>query len=370
MATKPCPVGKFPAEVDVGEELTGRQARIKARRERIKAREDKAKKKKRNERKARREAREKRIAERAKRYGPIPEEAVLPENNDPLIVTDRDGNEIGHCLRDLWAPGAGFLVCGGPSLKTLDLSPLRERGINSLGVNNVAGYAPVSAFTFSDPPEKFHHGVFFDAKVMKIVPVPKLKKRVRAKCEDGIFRMTAFRVGQCPNVWGYHRNAIWQPDQFLTIDRATWGHGKEGLVVDAKRPRILFTFFLGLRLLHYLGCRRVYMLGVDFRMSEQSGYAFDQNRWPGACRGNNNSYSLANRMLLELKPHFDEMNYEVFNCNPKSRCTVFPYVSYEKALEDVRGPVPKEPFDMSGWYEKTMNGQPFNENDDDREDDG
>jgi len=320
------------------------------------------------ERDARRSARKKR-----RRYAPPL--VQFPENADPLVWYDRNKQPIGHVLRDLWRPSAGFLIGGGPSLQTMDLSPLRERGIVSLGINNVCGHVPVRAMTFSDPPEKFHHGIFFDPAIMKFVPVPKLWKRVRVKCDDGKFRFCSMRVGDCPNVWGYQRNAIWDAPKFLWTEAATWGNGKDGVALNG-RPKILFTFFLGLRLMHYLGCRDVYMIGVDFSMREESGdrdpnelskgYAFGQQRTAGAARGNNNHYRLAQTMCTELRPFLERDGFNVYNCNPNSYLTAFDYVPYETAVENCRGITPLEPFDLGGWYEKTEDGKPENA---DREDD-
>lgn len=304
-----------------------------------------------------RNARAERKARRRKRWSPPLHE--FPPNEDPLYWTDRNKQPIGHILRDLWRPNAGFLVCGGPSLRELDLGFLRERGIVSLGVNNVSGYAPVRAMTFSDPPEKFHHGVFFDPAIMKLVPIPKLPKRVRAKKPDGTFSFTSLRVMDCPNVWGYRRNSTWDPETFLTNEEASWGNGKHGAEQNG-RERILFTFFLGLRLLHYLGCRQVFMLGVDFAMSPSdgsggSGYAFNEQRSQGAAQGNNSSYRKANAMCAELRPIFEAADYHVYNCNPQSRLTAFDYLPLDEAQAIARGLVPPEPWPedaLWGWYAK------------------
>lgn len=311
-----------------------------------------------NDGEERRAARAERRRKRKKRWAPPLHE--FPANEDPLFCTDRNKQPIGHVLRDLWRPNPGFLVCGGPSLQGIDLGFLRERGIVSLGVNNVSGYAPVRAMTFSDPPEKFCHGVFFDPAVMKLVPIPKLTKRVRAKRPDGTFGFTSLRVMDCPNVWGYRRNAVWDAATFLTNEDATWGNGKHGAEQNG-RERILFTFFLGLRLLHYLGCRQVFLIGVDFNMlpSEDgggsTGYAFTERRSEGAARGNNSSYRKANAMCHELRPHFDAAGYEVYNCNPNSGLTAFDYVPLEQAKALARGLVPPEPWPddmLLGWYAK------------------
>ena len=296
-------------------------------------------------------ARQARMAKRAAEEAKKPQLISLPGNDDPLMITDQNGNSVGHVLRNRWAPCAGFLVGGGPSLKSLDLSPLKERGIVSLAINNVAAMAPVRAFCCGDPPEKFHHGIWFDPAMRKFVPERRLSTRVRAKLPSGEFAFTSLRVKDCPEVWGYKRDSVWDAANFLKREAATWGRGDKQAKEEAK-PHILFSFFIGLRLIHYLGCRRVYLIGVDFGMDQEHGYAFEQARTEGAIRGNNNSYRIAAGMCLELRPHFEAASFEVFNCNRHSKLTAWPYVPFEEAVEDCRGLVPKEPLDCSFWYEK------------------
>jgi hypothetical protein len=303
-----------------------------------------ARKRARAERMARREA-------RSKARETAPQEPTEGGGKDPLQVTDRYGTLIGHCLRDLWSPSAGFLVGGGPSLQDLDLSILQERGVVSMGINNVAGMAPVTAFVCGDIPDKFHHGIWFDPNILKFIPTKHLRRPIRAKIGNE-FRMTQFRALDCPSLFGFHRSKVsrWNAANFLKTEDATWGLSKDA-AKDGKSP-ILFSFFLGLRLMHYLGIRRLYLIGVDFHMDAEHGYAFPQYRWPSAIKSCNNHYRVAIPMLRELKPFFDEAGYQVFNCNETSGLDVFPYVPYEDAVEDCRGLVPAECLDLKSWYEK------------------
>jgi len=299
-------------------------------------------------------ARQERIQARAERIaareeGKPPVVQPVP-SQDPLEITCRDGTSAGHTLRDQWIGQAGFLVCGGPSLQDLDLSVLRERGIVSLGINNVAAYSPVRAFCCGDPPEKFHHGVWFDAGMQKFVPTKRLGSRVRAKLPDGLFAWTAYRVRECPAVWGFRRDSIWEPANFLTRPAATWGRKDEE--AEKLGLKIFFSFFLGLRLLHYFGCPRVYLIGADFSMDSERKYAFGQDRSVGAIRGCNNSYRLASPMCDELAPHFEKAGYHIVNCNRQSRLKTWPYVPFDEAVEDCRGMVPAGELDTENWYDK------------------
>lgn len=268
---------------------------------------------------------------------------------DPLYLTDRNQKLLS--LEGLYSGLAGFLVCAGPSLKLLPVEQLAERGIYSLGVNNVAGHAPCEAFVFSDPPQKFHHGIFLDPCVTVFSPIPKLKKHIRIKHSDGSFEESRLRVRECPAVFGFKRNSEFTPETFLTSDMASWGNNQAG-ATKTGRPKTVSTMLLGLRLLHYLGFRRVYMLGVDLCMQQEGDkYAFKQGKEPGGVQGNMNAYKVINGMLTDLRPVFDAAGFEVFNCNPKSGCSAFDHVPFEAAIEDCRGPVPKEPFDLEDWYD-------------------
>ena len=257
----------------------------------------------------------------------------------------------GHCpvnLNGLWAPSAGFLVCGGPSINKLPFHKLRERGIVSLAVNNIAGHVPVTSFVFSDPQNKFHHGLFFDPKLLTFAPIAKLKRHVRAKFPDGSFRATKERVRGCPGTFGFSRKTVFDAKTFLTTQYAQWGRGGKQ-TEDDKPFMCLCTMLLGIRLLHYLGCPRVYMLGVDFLRTEEAQYAFKQT-----AGVRNGRYDHENAMLAELKPYFESDGFRLFNCNPESKCDVFPQAKFDDALEDCRGAVPEEPFDLADWYHKGL----------------
>lgn len=313
---------------------------------------------KREARQKRIEARQKRIDARAKEAvelgGIMPMRVILAPSVDNLATFDRFGQQmLTSPLRDIWRGSAGFLVCSGPSLRNVDVSLLRQRGVVSLGINNAAAFAHTRAFTCSDPPYKFHHGIWLDPTVMKLVPVPKLKERIRAKLPDGTFKWTQYTVADCPNVYAYDRSVEWHSEDFFTSTAATWGANQK--FAEANNvPKQLFTFYLGLRLMHYLGVRRVYLLGVDFHMTPENKYAWPDSRQRGVVGGNNNQYRNAIIRLKQLEPVFARHNFRLYNCNPDSALTLFPYVPYDEALADCRSVMPDEPFDCDGYYAKPL----------------
>jgi len=251
-------------------------------------------------------------------------------------------------LSNLWAPRPGFLVGGGPSLKQMDVSQLNLRGVCSLGVNNVAGAVPVRAHVFGDPQVKFHHGLFLDPAMMSFVPTAKLRKGIRAKLPDGTFRALDVHVFQCPNCWGFARSTRFDAATFLTTEYAHWGMSSKSVPDELKPHRRITTMLLGLRLLYYLGCPRVYMIGVDFVAPGGGAYAFPEVTNPGTRQ-----FGKIDDMLAEIKPVLEAADFRVFNCNPTSRCETFDHVPFDLALNDCRGPVPMEPWDLAGWYSKS-----------------
>ena len=266
-------------------------------------------------------------------------------------------------LQGLWSPSPGFLVCGGPSLRKLDLSPLRERGIVSVGINQAASYAPVRAWTFGDPPKKFHHALWLDGSTLTFAPLGKLKLNIRARLPDKTFRTVDRLARDCPGTVGYSRSSKWlespvigsdgqpvfgpdkkplytyDPSSFLTTEYAHWGTGG--------KDSCLCSMMLGFRLLHYMGCPTIYMLGVDFNMTDRHQYAFNQRKAP-----RNGRYRKENAMCAAVAPVLSAAGVEVFNCNQHSNCTAFPFKPYIEALDDCRGGIPAEPFDLSNWYDK------------------
>jgi hypothetical protein len=282
---------------------------------------------------------------------------------DKLLVTDRL-RQPTDSLRDLLAGVPTFLVGGGPSMKTLDLSQLSRRGVWSMGINNVAGHVRTNAFVCSDPPSKFHDGIWLDPSILKFVPIPKLSpKRGRSHLRtkrDGMFSQL-IREGRqwlssdCPNVWGFERRSWWAfDDTFFTEESAAWGNGGKVGTKKTGNPTVFNTLLLGMRLLYYLGSRRIFLVGVDFKMTDTSGYAFNQGRTREAVESNNAQYRNVNDGLDKMAKAgvFERAGLEIFNCNPMSSLRAFPYVEFNAAVANALKGFPAEPLDLSGWYEK------------------
>ncbi len=283
---------------------------------------------------------------------------------DPLVMTDRAGEKT-HALRNMLAGGISFLVCGGPSAKSLDLNLLNQRGIWSMAVNNMAGYFKPNAFVCSDPPSKFHNGIWQDPSIMKLIPTPKmrsrrgrLRRKVGNEFESLIIDDVRINACDCPNVWGFGRRAWFIPDEsFFLENHASWGNHDSGVKRTGENKTVC-TLLLAFRLLYTLGSRKIYLVGVDWGMDSsknlKENYAFGENRDQSAVQSNNNQYSVVGPWLEKMQNEgtFEKFGLEIFNCFEYSRLRSFPYVPFNLAVEDALKDMPEEPYDLESWYFK------------------
>lgn len=278
---------------------------------------------------------------------------------DPLLVTDRHKNRIDLSGMLANRPSA-FLVCGGPSLNLVDSTQLNQRGLFTMAVNNAGAWKDFrpSSFVCSDPPEKFHSGIWLDPSVMKFVPIPKLKRGrgvLRIKDDAGEFTKASFSACHCPNVWGFSRRSWMDLDgTFFTEESAAWGNLNEGVLRNGL-PKTVNTMLIGIRLLYYLGARQIFLVGTDFRMTEETQYAFDQGKGNDGVASNNDQYFNVNEWLLVMqrKRVFEQYGLSIINTSMNSHLMAFPKIPFEEAMQIALEGFPKCPLDTAGWYEKT-----------------
>ena len=223
------------------------------------------------------------------------------------------------------------------------LDHLKKPGVVSVGVNNAAAYARTTAATFGDPQWKFHDSLFLDPKVMVFAPTAKLIRRPRRKMPDGTFRFLDIHIGDCPSVYGLPRTGKFDSKTFFTDAYAHWGKG-------GKQPEREFTrlasMLLGVRLLYYLGCPRVYMLGVDFWSTNEKAYAWNEGR-----SGGNGNWWKIDRMLDGIREEGEKRGFTMYNLNPDSDCKVFETRTCLEAVGDTLQEMPQScPPDLNEYY--------------------
>ena len=263
----------------------------------------------------------------------------------PAMLFTRDRHNI--FFGDMYRGCSAFLIAGGPSFGDIDKEKLNQAGALTMGINNsVRSFRP-DLWVSVDNPTHFMKSIWYDPKITKFVPMCHTEKKI---FDNEHWRMTNTKAGDCPNVFYYLRNEKFMAKRFLTEDSFNWGnHTKWG----GQRSVML----VALRLLFYMGVRKVYLLGVDFNMDKETKYHFDQDRSKGSMNNNNKTYKALIERFKELKPYFDTYNFKVYNCNPNSALKVFPYVDFDSAIKEATSDMPADISNerTSGLYDREAN---------------
>ena len=266
----------------------------------------------------------------------------------PMLFT-RDGHNV--FLGDIYRGRSAFLLCSGPSLTSHQLSELDQRGILTLALNNAAVIHRPQLWCSVDDPGNFSDVIWRDQAVWKFVPLAHMEKSFMIRNEEGELIPSVEKVGDMPGVFGFRRNEDFKAEQWLREDSFNWGNHSER--VDAygnKGSRSVM--YVALRLLHYLGVRRIYLLGCDFRMEfGKQNYAFEQERSRSSVNGNNSSYRILNERLQSLIPYFERENLSIFNCTPNSGLTVFPAKTFPQAVQEAIADMPRN-VSTAGMYDR------------------
>jgi hypothetical protein len=273
----------------------------------------------------------------------------------PDMVTDRAGRVGG--LAGLYYGADLYLLLGGPSANELDLTKLSQRGVVSMAVNNAALTHRTNLFICGDPPKKFHDAIWRDPGIICFCPKSKMWNEMFQKKESGQTGVANEQIHFQPSVVGYERNSCFNPEKFLTEPTVSFGNSKK---YDNEWPPVLSTMFSALKVAWWLGFFRVYLLGCDWHWDyHKTAYSFEATRAVNVFASNNSSYEKMTPMLEALKPVFEAASFEVYNCNPESKLTVFPYVPFASAIESTANRIPS---DLSGenWYGKKWDDGNFN----------
>lgn len=284
---------------------------------------------------------------------PTPPASLIPADKTPFYSPDGQPIFLGH-----FGQGAScFIVLGGPSLLTNDLSKLSLRGVWSVGVNNVSAIVKTNAWCSVDSVSKFCDTIWQDPGITKFVHRRFLNRSVRTRKPNGGFADLLGSDGkpllirEFPGIIGIDRNADFEPSRWLAEPSLNWGQSKKSSKrARDKYPQVLNSMLLVVKLVYSLGFRVAYLVGADFRMDPARPYAFPQTKSAGGCRSNNGSYEKLNAMFGMLQPHFLAAGFSIYNTNRESGLTVFPHVSFDRAIETAISRVPQNET-AAGWYD-------------------
>lgn len=241
-------------------------------------------------------------------------------------------------LYNQYKNSTAFLILGGTSFRDFINSQdnifisgkllshaecLKYPGFVTMSVNNsVKSFRP-DLWTCVDNPNRFIKSIWTDPRIQKFVPECHKDKKI---FDSDKWEFIDTITQQCPNTFFYHRNDRFKAENFLSESTFNWGDHKD---YGGGRSVML----VAIRLLYYLGIRTVFLLGCDFYMDEKNRYHFEQDRSKSAQDNNNSTYDKMQKRFAQLKPIFEEKKFFIYNCNPKSRLTVFPYIDFATAFK-------------------------------------
>ena len=273
------------------------------------------------------------------------------QQSAPMIFT-RDGHNMW--FGDMYKGKSAFLILSGPSFGQILKGNSEEFGrpyrvlLNSPGfvtmsVNNAVSSFRTDMWVSNDSPSQFVRSVWDDPSIMKFCPWDNVSKPV---FDSNEWDFTDVTPGDCPNTWFFRRNDKFEAEKFMYEDTFNWGSHKD---YGGKRSVML----IAIRMLYYLGIRKVFLLGCDFKMNKDYTYHFEQARHDSSIRSNNSTYEALMERFGQLMPHFESLGFEVYNCNPESALSVFPYMSVDDALKSATDGFPNvETERTAGLYDR------------------
>ena len=226
-------------------------------------------------------------------------------------------------LENMFLGRSCFLICGGPSFSKIDSSLLHSPGILTMAVNNsVKSFRP-NMWTCVDTPENFLKSIWMDPTIMKFAPHEHLRAKV---LDSNQWNWTGRGVSEMPNTFFYVRHlGKWNASTCMNAPSVYWGTEDH----EGGRRSVMHA---AIRLLFWLGIRRIFLLGADFKMTEKETYHFEQSRTKDSVSGNTATYAVLNKRFTEMRPHTEAKGLKIFNCNPSSALTAFEFVKYEDAI--------------------------------------
>jgi hypothetical protein len=269
------------------------------------------------------------------------------------LLSNADGRVVN--LKGWYKNQAAFLLLSGPSLASFPLTRLAEPGVVTFGVNNSWAVWKPRYWVSVDSPSSFVDVYWKDPSIVKLVPFGHQDKFLSFKDSHGYFQQSAFKPRLISSVLYFKGSTTFNHRTWLDEEIVTWGHTGDR---KTKAPDSLGDYggrsvmLAALKLMYWLGFRRVFLLGCDFQMAEGDqikNYAFDQWRHPGSVKGNNQTYHLLEKRFEAMRSRFRNAKFEVFNCNAQSGLRAFPFRDFETCMDEVTR-IPSQRVDTEGWY--------------------
>ena len=215
---------------------------------------------------------------------------------------------------------AAFLLGRGWSATLEKLKYIAAVGISVMAVNDYPKDGPKPRYWCTgDPPHYFSERVWTDAEVMKFCG---LHNRNSLRPRDGAYE-PARLVKDAPNTFFFHQATDeMDVDHWLFHPFIAWGStiGCEG------GPKQLYahgaarsSMLIGLKLLWFLGYRRVYLIGCDC-----AGHAHPAPEY----------WNTIFHLMRELAPGFKRWGFHVVQTNDAAHLRCFDFMDFDDALKE------------------------------------
>lgn len=263
------------------------------------------------------------------------------------------------CFQNAFFNQSIILVGGGPSLKKLDLSKLNQPGVMLAAMNNVAAMIRPHLWFIVDVPHNFSPKVWNDPAIIKIVK-DEHDGRIIRKLDNktGKWVDSHNKARDLPNTYFFKRDKVFTPSTFLTQPLVAWRNQRwekheecpecdEWKDVPGDEPwknsetTSRSVMFPAIRVLFWMGFRRIFLLGCDFKMDQSEPYSFDETVSKDYAHRNNHKFKWLNKFFKVLRPHFEEYGLKIYNATDGSHLNAFERVTYEQAISCCTDRIPK-----------------------------
>lgn len=252
------------------------------------------------------------------------------DGSGAMFCQIKNGEEYPIDLRNLYKNSGCFFIAGGPSFKDVDKSLLQKAGVLTLGVNNSPKSFRPNLWVAVDEPARFLESIWRDPKIFKFCGMGKWKKPI---WDHNKWTYNDTLVQECPNVIHFRRNNRFNAATYLTENTVNWGNHKD---LGGGRSCMVAA----LKIMWVLGIRRVYLLGVDFKMTGNYTYHFKEQRANGAVKGNNSTYLRMLSYFTQLSPYFEKSGFKIYNCTNGSHLYYIPHMDLKEAIDIETSKIP------------------------------
>lgn len=226
-----------------------------------------------------------------------------------------------------------FVLLPGPSLTSMDLSPLRKPGVFTAGINRTSFVFRPNLFVMCDSWSTFAMSVWLDPNILKIV---------RTRNDELWARL--------PNTYVVDWKTQAEPAEFFEGDKIPQSFAGDSIAAS--------SMIAVMCVLARLGCRRMYLVGADFHMTRFKQYCVPCTpRTDAEVNGENRLFKkLRECFSTILTQTWEDNDFKLYNCTPGSKFTEVPFLPLHEAVEVALDTFPEPKLEWSYVRAEVSNG--------------